>query len=201
MSEINDLRRGDNFRKRKKESGVAAVEFAIVATVFFTVVFGIIEISRAMYIFNTLTEVTRQAARAAANISFVEGAALDVARKRAVFDAVNGNLPFGSPITYENIRIEYLYLPPRAMSLVAIPSASLPSSPARNRLNCLSNPNAVTCIRAVQARVCQEKTDTGNCTAVIFQPLVSLINLPLRLPTSPTIVSAETLGYKPGDAP
>lgn len=201
MSEISDLQRGDNFRKRKKESGVAAVEFAIIATIFFMVVFGIIEISRAMYIFNTLTEVTRQAARAAANISFIDGNALDVARKHAVFDALNGNLPFGSPITYENIRIEYLYLPPRAMSLVAIPSGSLPSSPARNRLNCLSNSNAITCIRAVQVRVCQEKTDTGNCTAVVFQPLVSLIKLSLKLPTSPTIVSAETLGYKPGDAP
>ena len=201
MSEINIVRRRNGFGRRKKESGATAVEFAFVAMIFFMVVFGTIEFSRAMYIFNTLTEVTRQTARAAANISFVDGNALDVARKKAVFNAVNGKLPFGCPITYQNIRIEYLYLPPKAISLVAIPPSSLPTSPARNRLNCLSNPNAITCIRAVQARVCEEKTDTGNCTAVTFQPLVSLIKLSLTLPTSPTIVSAESLGYRPGDAP
>lgn len=201
MSETKDFRRSNDFRKKKKESGAAAVEFAFIATIFFMVVFGIIEFSRAMYMFNTLTEVTRRAAHVAATTSFVDGSALDTARKEAVFNAVSGKLPFGNPVTYENIRIDYLYLPPKAISLLAIPPGSLPSSPARNRLNCLSNPNAITCIRAVQARVCQEKTNTGNCTAVMFQPLVSLINLSLRLPTSPTIVSAETLGYKPGDAP
>jgi hypothetical protein len=201
MSAINDIQRGSGFGRRKKDAGATTVEFAFIATIFFTVTFGIVEFSRAMYIFNTLNEVTRQAARAAANISFVDGSALDVARKQAILNVVNGKLPFGSPITYENIRIEYLYLPQKAISLVAIPSGSLPNSPARNRLNCLSNPNAITCIRAVQARVCAEKTDTGNCTAVAFQSLVSLINLSLALPTSPTIVSAESLGYKPGDAP
>jgi hypothetical protein len=178
---------------------VAAVEFAIVATVFFMMVFGIIEIARAMYMFNTLSEVTRNAARAAANISFIDDDALNAARKRAVFSAVKGELPFGSPITYENVRIEYMYLGSKAISLELI--TAMPSCPARNRLNCMNNPNSSSCIRAVQARICKETAKTGACTPVTFQPIISLIDLPLKLPTSPTIVNAETLGYRTGDTP
>ncbi len=186
---------------KSNQGGVAAVEFMMVATAFFTIVFGIIELARAMYLFNTMAEVTRRAAHEAANVSFRDSAELDLVRKRAVFDETNGNLPFGSPITYRNIRIEHLYLPKDQTALKVIPDASLPSCPAKNRLNCMTDPNSASCIRAVQARICQETAASGACTPVTYQSVVSFINLPLRLPTSLTIVSAETLGYKKGDLP
>jgi hypothetical protein len=195
MSATNLLRK----KTRSNQDGVAAVEFAIVVIVFLIVVFGILEIARAMYMFNTLPEVTRRAARAAANISFNDVAALNLARKRAVLDEASGILPLGNPITYENIRFEYLYLPSKAPELKPIPS--MPSCPAKNRLNCMADPNSTSCIRAVQASVCQEGQGGSSCTPVNYQPLFPLINLPLTLPTSKTIVATETLGYKTGDLP
>jgi len=47
------------------QRGVAAVEFALIAGVFFTLLIGIIEFSRVLYYWNTAAEVTRLAARTA----------------------------------------------------------------------------------------------------------------------------------------
>lgn len=201
MSATNSHTVQPGYIRRPKQDGAAAVEFSLVAILFFLIVLGIIEIARAMYLYNTLAEVTRRAAHAAANISFTNGPALDLARKRAVFDEVKGALPFGSPITYRNIRIGYLYLPKGVSELRAIPQGSMPTCPAANRFNCMDNPNGANCIRAVQASVCTEETATDTCTPVDYKSLFPLINLPMTLPTSLTIVSAETLGYKKGDVP
>ncbi|WP_036168319.1 TadE/TadG family type IV pilus assembly protein [Massilia sp. 9096] len=189
------------FRQRFNQKGVASVEFAFVALLFFTVVFGIIEFARAMYMYNTMAEVTRSAAHAAANISFNDADALNLARKRAVLDEESGNLPFGSPITYRNVRIDYLYLPANGLALQRISPGSMPSCPARNRVNCMNDPNSASCIRAVQARICQEGASAGTCTAVSYQPLISLVSLRLKLPIALTIASAESLGYRAGDIP
>lgn len=193
-----------NIKPRPKQDGVAAVEFGLVVLAFLIIIFGILEVARAMYMFNTLPEVTRSAARAAANISFKETGQLDVARKRAVFNEVSGALPFGSPITYRNIRFEYLKLRANQFELETIPEASLPSCPAKNRLNCMNDPHSGgtdMCIRAVQARICQEGQSEGTCTPVEYKSVFPFISLPLTLPTSVTIVTAETLGYRAGDLP
>lgn len=50
--------------RARKATGVFAVELAIVVLVFFTIIFGVVELARLMYVFNTLQEVTRRAARA-----------------------------------------------------------------------------------------------------------------------------------------
>jgi hypothetical protein len=201
MSAINSRQARPQRIRKPRQDGAAAVEFAVVALVFFTVVLGIIEFARVMYMYNTLAEVTRSVARDAANLSFTDGNGLTLARKHAVFDEAGGKLPFGSPITAENIRIEYLYLPAKADRLELIPDGTMPSCPAKNRLNCMLDPNSASCIRAVQARIFQEGQGGDKCTPVPYEPLISLIDLPLKLPTSVTIVHAETLGYKAGDLP
>lgn len=201
MSATNSLQIKARCGLKPRQGGVAAVEFAIVASVFFLMVFGIIEFARLMYMYNTLPEVTRRVADAAANTPFNNGNALNLARKRGIFDEVNGELPFGSPITYQNIRIEYLYLPANASELTLIPTGSMPSCPARNKLNCMNNPNASNCIRAVQVSICAEGMTGNTCTPVTYQPVVPLIYLPAKLPNALTIVNAETLGYKTGDIP
>ena len=48
-----------------KQQGAAAVEFALICLLFFTILFAIIEFGRMMYVYNTMQEVTRSAARAA----------------------------------------------------------------------------------------------------------------------------------------
>jgi len=182
---------------------VAAVEFALVALLFFTVVFGTIEFARIMYMYNTLAEVTRRAARAAANIDWRETTELDLAKQHAIFRDSPGELPFGAPITDQHIRIDYLYLTQGATTTYEpISAGSMPGSPGQNRHNCLTNPYGSatspsnTCIRIVRARICKPDTD---CEAVDYQILIPLLNLGVKLPTSTTLVSAETLGYHAGD--
>jgi hypothetical protein len=48
-----------------KQQGITVVEMAIVSTVFFTVLFAVIEVGRLMYTVNVLDEVTRRGARLA----------------------------------------------------------------------------------------------------------------------------------------
>lgn len=47
------------------QRGVAAVEFALVAVILFTVLFGIMEFGRVLFMMNTTTEATRLGARLA----------------------------------------------------------------------------------------------------------------------------------------
>lgn len=51
--------------KHRCQAGAAMVEFAIVAWVFFLLLFGVIEFARLLFTFNTLTEVVRRGARVA----------------------------------------------------------------------------------------------------------------------------------------
>jgi len=187
---------------RPGERGAAAVEFALVAILFFTIIFGIIEVARVIYMHNTLAEVTRSAAREAAYIDWGNSTKINEARRKAVFDPASGQLPFGNPITYQHIRLEYLYLERQgngALTMKPVASASMPSCPAQNKHNCLVNPYGNNCIRLVRARICQTG-NTGECTPVPYVSLTGLVNfLGLKLPTSTTIVNAESLGYKGGD--
>lgn len=50
---------------RHSERGVVAVEFALVASIFFTLLFGIMEMSRVLFYMNTASEATRLGARLA----------------------------------------------------------------------------------------------------------------------------------------
>ena len=52
--------------RKRAESGLATVEFSIIGVVFFLVLFAVIEFGRALFVINTLTEVSRRGARMAA---------------------------------------------------------------------------------------------------------------------------------------
>jgi Flp pilus assembly protein TadG len=188
---------------RTRASGVYSVEFAMVFIVFFTVIFFIIEVARAMYVVNTLQEVTRRAASAAANVDFRDPAAKDAARQRAIFRNSPGSLVLGEPITDAHIRIDYLALVRSgtgSLTLTPIPSGAMPTCPARNRLTCLSDPNSPSCIRFVRVRVCATD-DASECQQVRYTPVMPLVALPLDLPRATTIATAETLGFRPGMTP
>ena len=190
---------------RFAQRGVAAVEFALVAIVFLTVVFGTLELARIVYMFNTLADVTRSAARSAANIDWRDTTALDRARQRALYRDSPGTLPFGAPISDRHIRIDYMYLR-QVTGSITMESADgvMPASPGRNRHNCQTIPYGTgtsgndTCIRVVRVRICAP--DSAECENVRYQPLFSLLPLNVPLPISTTMVNAETLGYRPGDA-
>jgi Flp pilus assembly protein TadG len=52
-------------KKRSRQNGAAAVEFALVVSVFLTLLFGVIEMSRVLFYMNTAAEATRLGARVA----------------------------------------------------------------------------------------------------------------------------------------
>lgn len=191
--------------RHRSQRGVAAVEFSVVALVFFMVAFGIVELARIIYMYNTLADVTRSAARSAANIDWRNTTQLDQARWRAMLRDSAGELAFGAPITDDYIRIDYLYLAKDASGAITMaPVSAMPECPARNRHNCQTSPYtsaataAGTCVRLVRARIC-DPYSTG-CGRVNYRMLLPLINLEVPLPTSTTLVTAETLGYQPGNA-
>ncbi|MGH8596018.1 MAG: TadE/TadG family type IV pilus assembly protein [Gammaproteobacteria bacterium] len=89
------------------QKGVYSVEFAIVGAVFFLVLFGVIEIARALFVWNTIAEATRRGARVAAvcnptNNTFVG--------QVAVFNAPGGGSasPVLNGLTTGNVSVQYL---------------------------------------------------------------------------------------------
>jgi hypothetical protein len=192
------INRSSIFRRApKKQQGVAAVEFALVAPIFFLVFFGTVEVARAMYICNTLQEVTRRAAALAAKADFTDDTAMQLVRARSIFRDSPGTLVFADPITEQHVKIDYLKIPANATVGQPI-TGSLPSSPLSNRVICSANPNADSCIRLVRVRICLPDGSSDSCTPVPYQSLTSFVPLQFPLPLATTIAPVETLGLPPG---
>lgn len=88
----------------RTQAGTTSVEFAIVGAVLFTVLFGVIEISRALYVINTLDEATRRGVRMAAVCPIGDPKPAST----AVFDSGSGSSAVVSGLTTGNVVIEYL---------------------------------------------------------------------------------------------
>lgn len=88
------------------QRGTTTVEFAVVSVTLFILLFGVIEIARALFVWNTISEATRRGARVAAVCPLNHA---DVARV-AVFGPPGGG--DGSPIlndlTTANVTVRYL---------------------------------------------------------------------------------------------
>ena len=183
--------------------GAFLPEFALVAIIFLLLLFGVMEVARAMYLINTLQEVTRHAASAAARVDYRNRPELNKVKKRAVFNSASGKLLLGSPVTDQHVRIDYLALVrngDNSLDMREIPENLLPSCTGKNRHVCMADPNDPTCIRFVRARIC--RPGTGNaCVPVKYEAMLSLVPLSFRLPESTTIATAESLGYERGDTP
>jgi hypothetical protein len=200
MSE-NNRKRQRRSRQRVSQAGAFAVEFAFVLVIFLTMLFCVMEIARAMYLWNTLQEVTRRAASVAVNTDFKDDAANNSLRKYAIFNSP-GNLILGDPVSAAHIHIDYMSLAIESngkMTPQAIPSGALPTSPARNMVACMADANGPSCIRFVRVRVCETTSGFNECVPVPYSPLFPLIpTLGATLPLATTIARAETLGYQPG---
>jgi hypothetical protein len=91
----------------KKNNGAALVEFALIALVFFTVLFGMIESARLFFTTNTLTEMTRRGARLATVCyptapQITEASLFNNPKNNSTTSSI---LPF---ITASNVRVRYL---------------------------------------------------------------------------------------------
>lgn len=159
---------------RKRQGGVTSVEFALTAMIFFTIVFGILELGRMMYIYNTLQEVTRRAARAAA-VLWVDQT--DQIKQIALFGATT--LPAGAEVTSADITIEYLNRDGNQV-------APFPTDPGDNLSACGDVARTSSCIFSVRVSV----------AGVSYRPMVGLFDaLGVALPTSATTVHAESMGF------
>ncbi|WP_020653023.1 TadE/TadG family type IV pilus assembly protein [Massilia niastensis] len=189
-------------RKPSFQAGVAAIEVSLLALVFFSLVFGVIEISRLMYVFNSVQEATRRAASAATMTSHRDTAALASIRQQAVFRNDPGYLPFGAPVSDRNVRIDYLALVRNGagLSLTPIPEAALPLCPRENRRVCLTNPNASNCIRFVRARICEDD-GAAQCNRLDYSLVTPLLPLTVKLPRATTISLVESFGSMPEGTP
>ncbi|NMG00002.1 pilus assembly protein [Aromatoleum toluolicum] len=169
------------------ERGATAVEFAIVAMLFFTIVLGIMEFGRVLYVWNTVQEVTRRAAREAVVRGFADAGMVS---RAAVFNPETGSgtayLPAGLEISDANVKINYL----NGSLAVASP---MPTDPADNLSACNDVSRATSCIRFVEACV----ATGGNCTgSVNYVPMAGLFPfLAIPIPLSSVIMPAESLGF------
>ncbi len=186
-------------RRLRQQAGLYLIEFSMVALFFFAMVFTVIEVGRALFLWNTLQEVTRRAARAASVTDFSDTTAMAAIAASAIFTKSGGNLTLGAPITDQYVRIDYLAMqtdPSGKITLVPIPSGSMPGCPARNRVVCTKNSGDPGCVRLVRARIC--KPGAGACDAIPYETLLPLVNLATSYPVATSIVRAESLGYTPG---
>jgi hypothetical protein len=177
------------------QRGTATVEFGLVCLVFMSFLFAMFEYGRLLFLWNTLPEVTQRAARAAAITDFSNPAAMQALRRAALFRNDDSPLPLAPNVSAASIRIEYLWQN-AAGALATLPL--LPACPMANRINCARDSHGPSCISFVRVRLCG---NGAGCAALDYEPLLPLVPVPGVMPSSSTLVAAESLGYAPGQAP
>jgi len=89
----------------KRQRGTTSVEFAIVGMVMMLCLFGVIEVSRLLFVINTLGESTRRGVRLAVVCPVNDPAIAQM----AVFNSTGGaNSPIVNGLSTANIQLEYL---------------------------------------------------------------------------------------------
>ncbi len=168
-----------------RQQGVAAVEFALVAIVFFTLLLGIIEFGRLLYMWNTVQEVTRRAAREAVVSPFSDKATI---QHDAIFGA--SSLAAAPEITSARVVIKYLNTPTGS-------PVTPPDNPQQNMLLCEAEDPG--CVRFVAVSVCMvDEYPCQPADRVSYEPMVGLFPyLAVPIPDSTVIMPAESLGYTP----
>lgn len=188
------------FKGKTRETGAAGVEFSLVAIIFFTIVFATLELARVEYLLNTLEEVTRRAAAAAANVDYRDAAALKKVQADAVFRQSPGPLALGDPVVADHVKIDYLSVSKTTWDVKHM--TTLPACPAGNRSNCMTDPHADNCIRFVRARVCASMNETGDCDPLRYKMVFPFLDLSgMKLPPAETIVPVGNLGATLGAMP
>ena len=157
-----------------KQQGVAAVEFALICMLFFTILFAILEFGRMMYVYNTMQEVTRRGARAAV-VRWVDQTA---AIKSIAFFGGTA-IPAGVEVTPADMTIEYL-------NQAGGTSSPQPTDPGDNLSACGDALRTAECIYSVRVSI----------TGVSYSPMVGLFSfLGINLPPARVIMHAESLGF------
>lgn len=176
----------------RRQSGVMVVEFALIAVVFFTLLLGIIEFGRFMYLWNTVQEVTRNAARAAVVTDFTKADQIEKIQREAIFQAGSDGtalLPFGWELSNLDVNIHYL-------NQGGGPASPMPKSPADNIAACLDANRSDSCIHFVEVSIC--KQDKNECGPIQYVPMIGFFTMfAIDIPGSTVLMPAESLGLRP----
>lgn len=99
-----------NHKDTKSERGATLVEFAIAATVFLTVLFGVIEFGRLYFTHNALRDAARRGTRYA-TIRKNDAAGIAAVKKMVVYGDPNANpstaIPVAPGLTTGNVAVQY----------------------------------------------------------------------------------------------
>ncbi len=97
--------KGDFVAGRRRERGATLLEFAICATVFLTVMFGVLEFGRCLWVHNALSDAARRGARYAVNHRSVD---VDKVKNVVVYgDEAGGTKARVDNLTTDNVDVEY----------------------------------------------------------------------------------------------
>jgi Flp pilus assembly protein TadG len=93
---------------KKSERGAALVEFAIVATVFLSVMFGVLEFGRMFWTHNALRDAARRGVRYA-SVRRNDAAGIQAVKNMVVYgNAAGTGSPVVSGLTTSNVNVEYV---------------------------------------------------------------------------------------------
>ena len=106
---------------RAKQTGTTTVEFAIVASVMFMILFGVIEFGRVMFVGNALAESTRRGARLAAVCPVGD----PKPAQAAILAGPNGVSLIDANLTAANVTIAYLDVNGAAVANPAVNLAAI----------------------------------------------------------------------------
>lgn len=179
----------------RTEHGLVTVELALVLFTFLLLMLGTLEVARVMYVLNTVQDVTRVAARAAAVTDFSSGTQMAALRRQALFRSDDGPLPLLPELGPAQLQIEYLGQDTNGNII----NITRPACPAANVVNCTREPHGNSCIRLVRVSICSAMAADGTCTALRYRPMTGIVAGfdAMALPPSATVVKAESLGYVP----
>lgn len=157
-----------------RQAGVATVEMALCCLIFFTLVFGILEFGRMLYIYNTMQEVTRRAAREA-TIRWVDKTS--TIKDVALFGGIS--MPGAPEIRDSNVFIRYL-------NAAGSEVTTYPTSPGDNMSACNDVTRTNECIRSVSV----------SLENVTYVPMLSMFGyLSIAMPKTTVVMYAESLGF------
>lgn len=185
--------------KIKLQRGAAAVEFALIAGLFFAIFLGVIEFGRFFYTFNTVQEITRCAARESVVKRDTGWAQI---KHQCVFSSQTSGtsvVPAAWEINNWDVKITYLAwdktteISPTGTAAEDNISACSPDPDTTANI-ADRNPN---CIKYVKVSVLDCDDSGENCNnAVKYQPMFGLFTwLEMDIPGSTVIMPAESLGY------
>ncbi|HEV7397051.1 MAG TPA: TadE/TadG family type IV pilus assembly protein [Pyrinomonadaceae bacterium] len=98
-------------RRRRNERGASLLELSIVASIFFTSLFGVLEFGRLLWTHNTLRDAARRGARYAV-VRKNDAAGIAAVKNMVVYGDPNANpataIPVAAGLTPSNVQVDYV---------------------------------------------------------------------------------------------